>query len=84
MTVLPAPTTSCVRLTYALGLIRALLCWVWVVFMSLQVHGALAASPGQPRSTGSVRELLRLMLEAACKPILWYLTAAGFLVGAGP
>jgi hypothetical protein len=46
----------------------------------VQVHGVLAASPGRPRLAPSVKELLVLMLEAARKPILWYLTAAGFLV----
>lgn len=46
----------------------------------MQVHGALAVSADRPRSAPSVKELLRLMLEAAKKPILWYLTAAGFLV----
>lgn len=55
---------------------QLLLCCVAVV----QVHGELAASPGRPRSAPSVKELLVLMLEAAKKPILWYLTAAGFLV----
>jgi hypothetical protein len=48
--------------------------------VSVQVHGALAASHNAPHSAPSVTELLRLMKQTAQKPILWYLTLCGFLV----
>jgi hypothetical protein len=47
-----------------------------------QVHGKLAASPSKPEPASSAGDMLRLMREAAQKPILWYLTLMGFLVGA--
>lgn len=48
----------------------------------LQVHGKLAASPSKPEAVPGVGDMLRLIWEAAQKPILWYLTLMGFLVGA--
>lgn len=48
----------------------------------LQVHGKLAASPSKPEAAPGLGDMLRLMWEAAQKPILWYLTLMGFLVGA--
>lgn len=48
----------------------------------LQVHGKLAASPSKPEAAPGVGDMLRLMWEAAQKPLLWYLTLVGFLVSA--
>lgn len=51
-----------------------------LLLLLLQVHGVLPAQAGKPATAPSFQELLRLMLEAAKVPILWFLTLCGFLV----
>lgn len=50
---------------------------------NMQVHGSLAAERGKPPSTPSIKELFRLIGEAAKIPVLWFFTWVGFLVSWG-